>query len=51
MTVTVADCIKEAKGQFCKARRIYMKKRGWRDKDWYDNWPNVAAEWEAAATK
>ena len=44
----VLECIREAKGSLTKARRLYMKKRGWRDKDWYENWPLIAPEWEAA---
>jgi hypothetical protein len=32
-----------------KAKRIYMKKLGWKDVDWYTNWPSIASEWNEAA--
>jgi hypothetical protein len=48
--VTVWDCVIQSNRSLIKARRLYLKRRGWKDKDWYDNWP-MTDEWEKAAER
>ncbi len=47
--MTVAECVQKAKGSFIKARRLYIKAKGWKKDEWYDHWISMADEWEAAA--